>query len=849
MYILSALLSVVIGFIYAKLEENLNICSLLKAILIFIFISVLLQFFLISFVDFKPAYFFMMVFKDILWMFVGIEFGMIAGTIFDIRQGKRLFGLLVSGEIIAGIIGGLSIGAILEYIDTKYLLLLSSLVMLVSFVILIKILNDFKDKFNESDLLEDESDDTKINYKALLSNKYYVAFFIVSILAFLVFYLIDFMFYFNVEQQYPDEKELAKFFGVFYALLNIVNLISSFFISGRALSRYGIAFGLLAIPVMATIGSASLLLTFSLGLSISFFIIVVIKLLNEVIDISILAPSFKIVYQSIPQNQRNNILTFRETFIEPMAMGFAGIILILLTFLENKEIIYFLIIAMSIVWIIYSISLKKGYVESLKKITEHRYVLSQDIDINDIGIDVFVQKLQSENYIEVIYALETLKKVEYKDFHKNLLSSINHPNTYVRAKVLDIIYELNLYPLSQHIAKLIKEESDEKIKAQAIILYCKLKKIDATEFIQQFLKEENTTIKNSAMIGLLKYCGIDGILLAGEHLNRLFESKDEKDILNALEILRAVGQQGYVESIRKLLMQNHKNIKLAAIKAVGDLKLKKFIKILLLFLYDPSNKKETISALKKFGLPIFKLLKKEFNQSEHMSFKESLITILASFKDERVTKYLFSIIKKEPIFFDKIITELYKNNFKTKDIKLIESLIDRNNLYILELLANLPLLDSKYENSIIVIKEQIEAKIKTAFLILSFLYPTDTIEKALNSYKIKNGEKKAYSIELLDNILSTNMRKKVIYILESSSIKQKVSSYNNLELKIFSEDKEFIKELLNSQQIDSIVKLSLIYEIGKNKQSEYLEDIDTLDHTNEAFFEETITWTQKQLGK
>ena len=103
-YIITAVISVILGFIYTKLENRLAITTLLQVILLSIFLFVVTFLVLIKFYDYQYAYMGIMIFKDIIWMFSAIEFGILVGVLFDIRQGKRLFGLLMSGEILAGII-------------------------------------------------------------------------------------------------------------------------------------------------------------------------------------------------------------------------------------------------------------------------------------------------------------------------------------------------------------------------------------------------------------------------------------------------------------------------------------------------------------------------------------------------------------------------------------------------------------------------------------------------------------------------------------------------------------------------------------------------------------------------
>ncbi len=85
-YIFSAIFSVIIGFIYSKLEQKSSVSSFLKFMILFILSIYILFYLIIKFTDSKLSFMFIMIFKDIVWMFAGMEFGLLIGYIFDIRQ-------------------------------------------------------------------------------------------------------------------------------------------------------------------------------------------------------------------------------------------------------------------------------------------------------------------------------------------------------------------------------------------------------------------------------------------------------------------------------------------------------------------------------------------------------------------------------------------------------------------------------------------------------------------------------------------------------------------------------------------------------------------------------------------
>ncbi|MGB5793243.1 hypothetical protein [Poseidonibacter sp.] len=84
-------------------------------------------------------------------------------------------------------------------------------------------------------------------------------------------------------------------------------------------------------------------------------------------DISILSPTFRILYQPIPMKYRTKVLAFRETIIEPLSLGIAGVLLLYLSTLQGIEPLYYIIILMALCWLYFAWHLKNEYVITLKK--------------------------------------------------------------------------------------------------------------------------------------------------------------------------------------------------------------------------------------------------------------------------------------------------------------------------------------------------------------------------------------------------------------------------------------------------------------------------------------------------
>ncbi len=846
-YILTALTSVIAGYFYTQLEKQSTITKLLKTSMLFVILIVVFFLLLIKFSDSKLAYMGIMVSKDLIWMFIGMEFVILTGIIFNIRQGKRLFGILMSGEILAGILGGFSIGFILDYINTEDLLFISVFTLIASFWLLLHILNKYSNKF-ETNNTNQNIEDNNSSYKSLFQNKYYLLFFTISVLSFFIFYFIDYIFYHTIEEKFTNENELASFFGVFYSVLNIVNLFSSLFLSGAILSRYGLGLGIMVIPILAIIGTSSLLIAAMASLGIGFILLVILKLLDEVVDISILNPTYKIIYRSIPIHQRIKIITFRETIIGPTAMGLAGLSLLGLSMLEGLEMIYYLIIMMSLIWLILGKLLKKQYVLSVEKLLNQREVFSDELELKNIDINIFLNGVKSKNEIEVIYCLDLLTKIGYKDIDNILTQLLSNQSVRIRLSVLKSIDKLNKDNLIDIISTKIEDEHNPEVLNKLLKLYCKIKTVDSIEKVSKYVQNTNSIIQEGAIVGLIQHGGVDGILVAGKVLHNLFDSIKKDDKILALKILAKLDIPSFYKPLEESLNNQDKDIRVVAIQAVGHLKIKKFLPNLLDNLILDSYRSVTIQALIKFKCTIFNELVEYFNLTKSINTKIALVKILSMMKIDDSYKFLLQQIE-QPLLNDIIIEKLFETNFTSNDEKLIKKLLTHNIKKILFYLNILILIDKKsFPNSFLVIEELKDININNIFLILGFKYPKNIIIQSKLNYKSNSGDQKAYAVEAIDNMLSSNIKELVLPILEDKSIDKKIQNYSSSLCKETYTQQEFIDKVLEDENTPLILKLSILYELGTNKDKSYIDKIKTLTKNRNYDINQTAIWSLRRLN-
>jgi len=106
--------------------------------------------------------------------------------------------------------------------------------------------------------------------------------------------------------------------GAFLSVMGIIAFITTTFLTSRLIGRYGLRFGLLAMPLLVTLGvgllavggslSVSTMLIFGLGVSV--------KLINVALGFSLSQSSNVLVYQSLSDRIRPRIQTTAEGIVQ-----------------------------------------------------------------------------------------------------------------------------------------------------------------------------------------------------------------------------------------------------------------------------------------------------------------------------------------------------------------------------------------------------------------------------------------------------------------------------------------------------------------------------------------------------
>ena len=198
----------------------------------------------------------LMISVNVMYALTALEFWGVAGRVLNMRQARRLYGLIGSGEIAAGILGGIAVGPVLKIISVTNLLLVAAGGFFLCLLILFDLLRISPQRSDE-----DENEDESINQsvgsllRAVLKDRY-----ILLIVGLYFFYNLthDTLEYTNLSQIqahfHQSENHVAAFIGGLLSAREIITLIARTLLSGWLLNRFGLGAGLAATPVLMIAG-------------------------------------------------------------------------------------------------------------------------------------------------------------------------------------------------------------------------------------------------------------------------------------------------------------------------------------------------------------------------------------------------------------------------------------------------------------------------------------------------------------------------------------------------------------------------------------------------------------------
>lgn len=858
-YIYAAIVNVSFGLLYTWFENRLQFSKLLLYTIWICFLSISIFYGLLKVYSSPWIIMAFAVCYNVVYVFASLEFWGLAGHLFNVRQGKRLFGLIGSGEIVAGIIGGFSVSLLVEHIGAKNLLLVSAIGMCGCLAILYYIIRSFSQSIESPKQDKEKNEEQWSDIKVLITNRYVMLIFFVNALSVVANYLIDYMFYHQVEGN-RTEEQIAQFLGVYFSVFRIISLFCGTFLSGRLMTRFGLSIGLLVFPAITSLWSGVAIAAHHLidSAVVFFWIIVGLKIFDEVFRNAIEEPSIRILCQPIPTGQRLSALAMLETIIEPVSAAFLGGMLLWVSSNFSVTDIHFIYILLGVIvgWISLSYKLRQEYTSVLTNALVNRK-LGQSLRLDDASsMSVLHKGIKSKNPGEVIYCLNMLEEVEYESIDQVMIDLLEHPEPQVRIHVLKKIASMGVVSALKAILRRLDIETSPEVKGMMLRTLCAIGETDTFDVVYPYLDDPNIELRKGAMIGLLKNGGIDGVLTAGGNLNSLLNSTCPEDRQFAAIVLGEVGISGFYRPIIKLMKDDDIDVRRAAIVAAGKLKHPKLISHLIDNFSIPSLNHLAMASAAELGESVLPELEAAFNDKAQIRQNRFKIArIIGKIGGEKS----IGILKKKIDYEDEdirneILNALIMCNYQApeKEKSMIKKMIEKEVEDACWALASIIDIGESEITSLLIraLEGDIRKNQKRIFLLLAMIYPSASILKAKANLTGNSSEKRANALEVLDNIISQDVKSVIFPLLDELTVAQR---YARL-MTVFPQERlsrhERLRQIIGRsyQWSSRWLKACALYTAGKIGASEFYDAILPFLSDSDVIVKETAIWALARLN-
>lgn len=856
-FMMVAIAAVVVTTLYAKIVKRIALNKVIHRTLIFSVLSLgLFGFFLNHNYASSVTLYIFYIWVSIFALVVTSQFWILANIIFNAREAKRLFGFIAAGGIAGGIFGGYFTSLLTQITNSENLPYCAGFILSLCIPINHIITKKYpSDKYSPPKTKE-ASTTTESHPVTLIKNSKHLTYLALIVgISVMVAKLVDYQFGGIAARLIPDPDELTGFIGFWMSTFSVISLVLQLFLTRRVIERYGVSSTLLFLPGTITIALIFLVLFPGLLAAAVF-----LKMADGGLKQSLNKAAMELLIMPISTKVKNQTKIFIDVVVDSIATGISGIILLLLV--KGMDLsttsVNVMIGLLLVAWFYLIQKVKKEYLISFRnKIDlpiqnkEHKA-----IDFNDeYVINGFLKALRHDSEEEQLSILELTKGHPIDQLYDSITALLSTSSDQIKVAALRNLFYFTtpdlltvIEPYSRH------ENEDVRIAA---FEYLVNHDNNQEGFIQKYLHQPNYKIRGAALISLASESVNNAMLAQKFKLVRLIQHN--------LDLLPKITD-----------IEEYEFRKITTIKAICRGRVAHLYPEIIGSLQDHNTTiaQHTIEESSKtldpyFMLPIFQLLK----DTEHRTLASTALILynddftneieqlmLTGKLEEELARQVARIIKHigTPKSVEYLLTLLNEEDFVVRQEALrglnhlkntfpdltfeevkVEAHIARElQLYEQTLEALSGLIDCPRKWSTLdeaeaeearlglinLLKKRLERNLERIFRLLGLNHTNGDIYSIYKGISSTTPDLKYSALEFMDNIISSDLKKRLIPIVESSFHKTLTTdTIENLNIKIPNEYKCY-QILLEGQ--DTRVKLAVLYLISQCSSLDFVDLIE-----------------------
>ena len=770
------------------------------------------------------------------------QFWTLANVIYDARQAKRLFGFIGGGAPLGGIAGS-ALASYAKQIGSVNLILPSAAFMTVCGLLVITILKRERVEGGQAAAAKDEKGVSATEAFDLLRKSKHLQIIALVISFAAVGAAI-------IEQQLNMAAAAAKganadSITAFLAQVGLwtssIGFIIQIWLTSRIHRYLGIGFALMILPVSLGTTATIILLNGALwapGLA---------RVLDQSLRYTVDKTTREILFLPLPADIKLKAKSFVDVTVDRGAKALGALLLLVLVkpwglHLDWQHLSY-ASLAMTVLWVFMALTARRGYLRAFRQSIDRRDVEANDVRLSgaDLStIETLVEELSQPDPARVVYAIDMLESLEKRNLVTPLL--LYHESAEVRRRALRAIGAVR-HDIAQHWLPQVRRmlsDSDSAVRSAAIVAIGHINNEDAATLSRPLLSDPDPRIRVTAAVVLAASPAPGDVEAAESVLVELAADAREsargarRDVAAAI---RYIPEPPFRRLLIPMLYDAAPEVAdeaMESVKAAGTSDFV-FVPTLVALLRNRQLKARAREVLVSYGEPVIDVLAHFMRDpDEDIWVRRHIPGTLAHIVSQKSVDVLVATLE-EPDGFLRFKAIAALERLRRTDTPLsfprepleaatlqdgrryFNYLSLHDNLFGTDRLPRATLLAKTLEQKLDRTKDRI-------YRLLALVYPWKDIAAAQWTLRYGDARGRASASEYLDNILTGQLRRRIMPVLEDLPLPEKVRRGNVL-LKTRPRDvEETLLQLINDD--DQVVAACAIDVVRQEKLWALGDDIE-----------------------
>jgi len=791
-YISSAALASLSALGFLKLTQRVSFQAAQLLNIAFLIVGCLLLWFALVSPGARWAIFLLPTWLQVQLNLVNLVVWPLAGRLFDVRQAKRLLGLVGAGNWLANMVGGFIVARLIGWFGTSQMMLMAAVMTALGLWMLRGLMRA------QLPAAAAPPPPTRVSPAQRgrpevrqqprpadrLTQGYTWLILVYVVIWWTAFIYLDNIFFDRAAAQFAEPAQMAQAMGLLLSAMGVVALITTLFGTGVVLRRFGLRAAFLAMPVVCVILMGGLAVAGSLGQggALLFWLAALGKLFNVAWGFSLSQTALVLSYQPIPDARRDQVQTLIEGIVQPLAIGVAGISLLgLNTLLGLRAVgLAWVFAGLAVLLIVVIVLIDRQYPRALSQVIARRqWGGSGSAPLDQTALALFRASLRDPYPAAVIYSMDTLEQADRALLAQALPELLQHPAPEVRKAALGRIEQGRLGSLGPAVQALLAREDAPEVAAAALQSLAALDLPTQERLLAERLADPDRVIQRGALVGLFRYGSGDQRVRAEDRLQQLVESLLPAERVLAAEVLAEVGDASLWRPALQLLQDPQTTVLRAALKATAVLRDPHLWPAVVQASAVQGARHQAVRALAAGGVEVLPILKAALDAPR---LPDAQVRALASacgrIGGEAVAPLLLSKLSYPSNDVRTAILEaLSAAGYRAAAPEAVQTQIQAEAAQAAWMSATL--VDIGDADATLLVRTGLETAIRKASdricLLLSFCYDGPAILRARATLACGQGPHYAYALEILDTQLPTQLKSIVLPIVEELAPRERLA--------------------------------------------------------------------------